>query len=45
MSSNNFFGSANNNIKNLFEFSNKDTNEQRNKENNIDKNFSKINEF
>jgi len=45
MSSNNFFGSANNNIKNLFEFSNKDTNEQRNKENNIEKNFSKINEF
>ena len=45
MSSNNFFGSANNNINNLFEFSNKDTNEQRNKENNIEKNFSKINEF
>ena len=45
MSSDNFFGSANNNIKNLFEFSNKDTNEQRNKENNIEKNFSKISEF
>lgn len=45
MSSNNFFGSANNNIKNLFEFSNKDTNEQRNKKNKIEKNFSKINEF
>ena len=45
MSSNNFFGSANNNINNLFEFSNKDTNEQRNKKNKIEKNFSKINEF
>jgi hypothetical protein len=46
MSTNNFFLSANNaTINNLIEFSNKDTDTQRNKKNNIENKFLNNNEF
>ena len=45
MSSNNFFQSANNNINNLFEFSNKDSHTQKNKKDSIKNKFDNISEF
>ena len=45
MSSNNFFQSANNNINNLFEFSNKDSHTQRNKKYITKNKFDNISEF
>ena len=45
MSSNNFFQSANNNINNLFEFSNKDSHTQRNKKYTRKNKFDNISEF
>ena len=45
MSSNNFVHSGNNNKNDLFDFSNKDTDIQRNKKSNIQNKFLNINEF
>ena len=45
MSSNNFLQSANNNINNLFEFSNKDSHTQKNKKDSIKNKFDNISEF